>query len=118
MDTSNAIHFQFCVANAIYRYKKLNNVDVNIILAKNLLEVLRASSFLTITQVTFYSDGVKIRLRYAGMDFILDFDYDDTDFVFLTTEKDNVIIIKDCRIEDLRKTLELFNAPISQRTAA
>jgi hypothetical protein len=97
-----------CVADALNRYKTLNNADINYTPAEMLLSTLRGISGVKILRITFYEDGAKIRIRFARTDFIIDFDFEEPDSVFITTFKNGTMVIKDCKIGDLQETLELF----------
>ncbi|MDR2630161.1 MAG: hypothetical protein LBC60_04490 [Spirochaetaceae bacterium] len=96
------------ILNAISRYKKLNGVESDFSPAKSLLWALKSVRSIVVSRITFYEDGAKIRLRFAQTDFIIDFDFEEPDSVFITTFKNGTMFVKDCQIDDLQKTLELF----------
>jgi hypothetical protein len=98
-----------CVLDAQDRYKKLNNTDVDFSPAKSLLLILKYfSSSITVYRITFYADGAKVRAQFAQIEFIIDFDFEEPDFVFVTTFRDDKMFVKDCKVNDLLKILELF----------
>jgi hypothetical protein len=97
-----------CLLDAVSRYLKLNGVEVDFSLAYPLLWALKSTRGIVVSRITFYEDGAKIRIQYAQTNFIIDFDFEEPDSVFITTNKNGEMLIKDCAVSDLQKTLELF----------
>jgi hypothetical protein len=91
-----------CVLDAISRYKKLNNTDIDFSPAKSFLLTLRNfSSSITVLRITFYADGAKVRTQFAKTEFIIDFDFEEPDSVFVTTFRDDKMFVKDCKVNGL-----------------
>ena len=94
--------------DAIGRYKKLNSTEIDCQPVKPLLQALKSARSIVVSRITFYEDGAKIRIQFAQTDFIIDFDFEDPDYVFITTFKDEKMVVKSCKISKLLETLERF----------
>ena len=97
------------VIDALRRYKVVNsNADFDIALAEPFLQVIQALGPQAGPRITFYSDAVKIRLSYGGRDFAIDYNFEEPDSVFILSRTDGKLFVKDCKLADMAKTLELF----------
>jgi hypothetical protein len=95
--------------SALRRYKVVNNnADLDIALAEPFLQAIQTLGPQAEPRITFYSDAVKVRLAYRGQDFAIDYNFEEPDNVFILSRKDGKLIVKDCTLSDIAKTLELF----------
>jgi antitoxin component of RelBE/YafQ-DinJ toxin-antitoxin module len=97
------------VIDALRRYKFVNNnAGLDIAPAEPFLQAIQMLGLQAKPRITFYSDAVKVRLNFKGQDFAIDFNYEEPDSVFILSRKDGKLFVKDCRLADIAKTLELF----------
>ena len=59
-------------------------------------------------RISFQEKEVKVRLTYKGKDFILDYNFDEPDNVFILTRKDGKLFVKDCNLSAIPETLGSF----------
>jgi DNA-damage-inducible protein J len=94
---------------ALRRYKAVNNKsDFDITKAEPFLQAIRALRAQNKARLTFYEDAVKVRLDYAGREYVIDYNFDEPDNVFIVSRKDGKLFVKDCNLAGISKTLELF----------
>jgi hypothetical protein len=51
---------------------------------------------------------VKARIVYKGVEFVIDYNFEEPDTVFILTRKEGKLVAKDCGLNEIAKTLELF----------
>jgi hypothetical protein len=78
-------NIDWCILDAVNRYKQLNAVEPEFSLARPLLATLKSVSGIVVSKITFYEDGAKIRMQFAQTDFIIDFDFEEPTSLFITT---------------------------------
>jgi len=96
--------------DAIRRYKTVNG--------KNDFDISKAESFLLAVEslgiadkdkrITLQESSVKVRLNYNDRDYVLDYNFEESENVFILTRKDGKLIVKDCNLTSIRETLEKF----------
>jgi antitoxin component of RelBE/YafQ-DinJ toxin-antitoxin module len=97
------------VIDALRRYKVVNNnADLDITSAEPFLQAIRALGSQVSPRLTFYEDAVKVRLSCSGRDFVIDYNFEEPNSVFILSRKDGKLFVKDCSLTDIAKTLELF----------
>jgi hypothetical protein len=86
-----------CINDAIQRFEFLNPGDH--------IEISQAQPFLDKVvkldpnaHISFYHDSVKVRIN----EYILDYDYEDPDMVFISSFIDGVLVVKDCQIDNIK----------------
>jgi len=96
--------------DAIRRYKSVNG--------KNDFDIARAEPFLRSIEnlgiadkdmrITLQENAVKIKLIYNSMDYVLDYNFEEPENVFILTRKDGKLIVKDCNLTNIHETLGNF----------
>jgi hypothetical protein len=103
------INFDYYINDAIQRYKLVNHADsYDLTLAKPFLSALRTFCYSVVPRITFYDDAVKVRLIFNQQEFIIDYDYEEPDSVFVSTFEDDNLIIKDGNIAEIYALLRSF----------
>ena len=59
-------------------------------------------------RITFQEKAVKVRLNHNGKDYVLDYNFDEPDNVFVLTRKDGKLYVKDCNLDGIPETLGSF----------
>jgi hypothetical protein len=97
------------VIDALRRYKFVtNNADLDMALAEPFLQAIQTLGLQAEPHITFYSEAVKVRLNFKGQDFAIDYTFEEPDSVFILSRKAGKLFVKDCKLADIAKTLELF----------
>jgi hypothetical protein len=101
--------FNWFIQDAIRRYKLVNNTSgydysPSIPFLKALFSLYPHIA----PRISFYNDAAKVLTVHAGKEFILDYDYDESDSIFISCEKNGIMVVKDCKLTCLRQTLEFF----------
>jgi DNA-damage-inducible protein J len=96
--------------DAMKRYKSVNN--------KSDFEIARTEPFFRALEslgavngnmrITFQEKAVKVRLNHKGKDYVLDYNFDEPDNVFILTRKGGKLFIKDSSLAGIPETLESF----------
>jgi len=96
--------------DAIMRYKSVNS--------KNDFDISKAELFLYSIEnlgiadkdmrITLQENAVKVRLNYNCMDYVLDYNFEEPENVFILTRKDGKLIVKDCNLTNIPETLGNF----------
>jgi DNA-damage-inducible protein J len=95
--------------DALRRYRAVNNKsDFDIAKAEPFLQAVHALRMQNKTRITFYEDAVKVRLDHAGREYVIDYNFEEPDSVFIVSRKDGKLFVKDCPLAGISKTLELF----------
>jgi len=92
------------------RYKSVNG--------KSDFDIAKAEPFLRAVEnlgiadkdmrITLQEKAVKVRLNYNGRDYVLDYNFEEPENVFILTRKDGKLITKDCNLTGIRETLGNF----------
>ena len=97
------------IIDALKRYKTINGkTEYNIIKTEPFLNAVQALDFKKDMRITLQENSVKIRLIYKDRNFILDYNFDEPDNVFILSKKNEKLIIKDCNLAKMSETLEHF----------
>ena len=59
-------------------------------------------------RITFQEKAVKVRLNHKGNNYVLDYNFDEPDNVFILTRKDGKLFVKDCNLDGIPETLGSF----------
>ena len=95
--------------DALRRYKTVNdNADIDIAKAEPFLQALRALGPLSEPRITFYEDSMKVRLKIKGEEYVIDYNFEEPESVFILSRQKGKLIAKDCSLPNIAKTLELF----------
>jgi DNA-damage-inducible protein J len=98
------------LVDAIRRYKSVNG--------KSDFDISKAAPFFRAIEnhgianenmrITLQDKSVKIRLNYKGKDYVLDYNFDEPDNVFVLTRDGDKLFVKDCNLNNICETLESF----------
>ncbi|GHU46895.1 hypothetical protein FACS1894200_01390 [Spirochaetia bacterium] len=99
--------------DAICRYKAVNNnAGFDLVRAEPFLQALGTTLGelcpFTEPRMTFYEDAVKVRLNVKGGEFVIDYNFEEPQMVFILSRREGKLVVKDCGLADIPKTLELF----------
>jgi addiction module RelB/DinJ family antitoxin len=97
------------LVDALRRYRVVNNkTDFDIAKAEPFLRAVEALGTQVPKRITLQDEAVKIKLYFKGQEYVLDYNFEEPNSVFILTQKDGKLIVKDCALSDTSKTLELF----------
>jgi antitoxin component of RelBE/YafQ-DinJ toxin-antitoxin module len=94
--------------NALRRYKAVNNVDFGIAKAEPFLQALWGLGSIVEPHITLYEEAVKVRLKFKGREFVIDYNFEEPKTVFILSRQDGKLFAKDCALADIERTLGLF----------
>ena len=103
--------FDSFLNDAIRRYKEINHTeDLDIIGAEKFLTALRSLNIRLHPQlyIMFNKFSVKAQINLDNNEFMLDYDYDDTNSVFILFSKGETCIVKECTLDKIEETLRSF----------
>jgi hypothetical protein len=102
--------FSLQIDSAIARYKRINNIEsYDRKNAEPFLSALKPISAFSIQRITFYDDAVKTRISFKEREFIIDYDFEEPDAVFVSTfVNEDTLAVKDGALTDLLSLLEAF----------
>ncbi|MDR0287656.1 MAG: hypothetical protein LBI03_08155 [Clostridiales bacterium] len=103
--------FSSYLNDALKRYKEINNGAV--------FEVAKADSFLRVLKnvcntlqlqpyIIFNKFATKVQFSFNGKDFVLDYDHEDQNTVFILSSKDETLIVKESILDKLEETIRSF----------
>jgi hypothetical protein len=108
LDDSRAEHFNICLVDAINRYKWLNKAETyDITAAKPFLSAINCL-YPDLPVITFFDDSVKARFTFNQTEFVVDYDFEEPEPVYVSAYKDDLLVFKTCFLEKLKETLEQF----------
>ena len=96
--------------DAMKRYKSINGKsDFDIARAEPFFQAIENLGTLNENiRITFQEKAVKVRLKYNGKEYVLDYNFDEPDSVFILTRKDGKLLVKDCNLAGIHETLGSF----------
>jgi antitoxin component of RelBE/YafQ-DinJ toxin-antitoxin module len=94
--------------DALRRYKVVNNADFDITRAEPFLQALWRLDSIIESRITLYEDAVKARLKFKGREFVIDYNFEEPEMVFILSRQDGKLFAKDCALADIKRTLGLF----------
>ena len=59
-------------------------------------------------RITLQENAVKVRLKLKGEDYVLDYNFEEPDSVFILSQRDGKLFVKDCNLSGISETLERF----------
>ena len=97
------------IVDALRRYKTVNSrTDFDIAKAEPFLQAIEALGTQITPRITLQEQAVKIRLSFKGREYVLDYNFEEPGSVFILSRRDGKLIVKDCDLSSISKTLELF----------
>jgi hypothetical protein len=109
--TNDYEEFDIFLNDAIKRFKEIyNGSDPDKTKADKFLSALKSLSGKNNLKpyIIFNKFAVKVQLNVADKEFILDYDYEDLNTVFILLSKDGTIFVKECTIDRIEETLGSF----------
>jgi len=108
-ETSNNLPYNEALIDAVKRYKTVNNkTDYDIAKAEPFLRTVDMFYKHIPKRLTLQDGSVKIRLNHQGQEYVLDYNFEEPDNVFILTRKDGKLIVKDCALNEISSAMELF----------
>jgi DNA-damage-inducible protein J len=108
-ETANDTLSSEALVDALRRYKAVNNqADFDIAKAEPFLRAIEALGTQITPRITLQEEAVKFRLNFKGREYVLDYNFEEPGSVFILSRKDGKLIVKDCDLSSISKTLELF----------
>ena len=95
--------------DALRRFKAVNNkTDFDYVKAEPFLKAIDALGNNKEMRISLQENAVKVRLNFKGKDFVLDYNFEEPDAVFILSRVDGKLFVKDCSLNGLLETLRLF----------
>jgi len=108
-ETSAGILESEAFIDAIKRYKSINNkADFDVTKLEPLFVALEAIGSDKNMRMTLQENAAKVRLGFKGREYVLDYNFEEPDTVFILSRKDGKLFVKDCDLADIGRTLGLF----------
>ena len=103
--------FNTYLSDALKRYEEINNGTVfNVAIAESFLLTLKdvCNKMRLQPYIIFNKFATKIQLFFNNMEFVLDYDHEDHNTVFVLASKNGTLIVKESTLDNLEKILRLF----------
>jgi addiction module RelB/DinJ family antitoxin len=94
--------------DALRRYKAVNNADFDIAKTEPFLQALWGLGSVAEPRITLYREAVKVRLKFKDREFVIDYNFEEPETVFILSRQDGKLFAKDCALADIERTLGLF----------
>jgi len=95
--------------DALKRYKSINgNAIFDIAKAEPFFQAIETHDAKKNMRITLQEKAIKVRLNFRGKDFVLDYNFEEPDSVFILSRQGGKLIIKDCNLAGISETLERF----------
>jgi DNA-damage-inducible protein J len=108
-ETNTGILENEVIIDALKRYKAVNNKsDFDISKIEPFFKTLKNFDYDNNMRMTFQENAVKVRLNFKGRDFVLDYNFEEPDSVFILSRRDGKLLVKDCSLVNIRETMEYF----------
>jgi DNA-damage-inducible protein J len=98
------------LVDAMKRYKSVNGKS-DFDIAKTEPFFLAMENLGTVNKnvrITLQEKAVKVRLNHKGRAYVLDYNFDEPENVFILTRKDGKLFVKDCNLAGISETLGSF----------
>jgi addiction module RelB/DinJ family antitoxin len=105
------------IIDALRRYKAISGkAGFDMAKAEPFLQALRTldpeaepcGEASSASKITLYEDAVKVRMPYKGREFVIDYNFEEPDSVFILSRKDGKLAVRDCGLDRISQTLESF----------
>ena len=108
-ETNTGIFENEAIFDALKRYKSVNNKsDFDIAKIEPLLKILENLDCDKNMRMTLQENAVKVRLNFKSKDYVLDYNFEEPNSVFILSRKDGKLFVKDCNLANIRETMEQF----------
>ena len=93
--------------DALKRYKSINNkTDFDITKAEPFIRAVETLNLDSKMRITLQENAVKARLNYKSKEYVLDYNFEEPDKLFILRKKGDKLFIKDCHINEILQTLD------------
>jgi DNA-damage-inducible protein J len=97
------------LVDALKRYKSVSGKDdFDIAKTEPFLRVAESLDSEKSMRITLQENAVKVRLNFKGEDYVLDYNFQEPDSVFILSRRNGKLFVKDCNLSEISKTLERF----------
>jgi DNA-damage-inducible protein J len=97
------------LVDALKRYKSVNGRDdFDIAKTEPFFRAIETFNSDKSVRITLQETSVKVRLNFKGEDFVLDYNFEEPDNVFILSRREGKLIVKDCNLSEIFGTLERF----------
>jgi len=108
-ETNTEVFENEALIDALKRYKSVNNKsDFDIAKIEPFLRALEIVHSKESMRMTLQEKTVKVRLNFKGKDYVLDYNFEEPDNVFILARKDGKLFVKDCKLSNILEALERF----------
>ena len=95
--------------DALKRYKSVSGKDdFNIAKTEPFFRAVKTLDSDKSVRITLQENAVKVRLNFKGEDYILDYNFEEPDSVFILSRRDRKLFVRDCNLNGILETLECF----------
>lgn len=104
-------NFNFYINDALKRYKEINNdISFDTVTINDFLTVLKdvCNTLHLQPYIIFNKFATKVQLIYDNKDFVLDYDHEDSDTVFILSSISGILTVKESSLDKLEETLRSF----------
>ena len=97
------------LVDALKRYKSVSGKDdFDIAKTEPFFQAVKTLDFDKNMRITLQENAIKVRLNFRGEDFVLDYNFEEPDSVFILSRRDGKLFVKDCNLNGILETLERF----------
>jgi DNA-damage-inducible protein J len=97
------------LVDALKRYRSISGKnDFDITMTEPFFRAVETLGSDKNMKITLQENAVKVRLNFKGTDYVLDYNFDEPDNVFILSRKNGKLFVKDCRLSKIAETLEWF----------
>ena len=95
--------------DALKRYKSINSKAIfDIAKTEPFFQAIETLDVKKNMRITLQEKAIKVRLNFRGKDFVLDYNFEEPDNVFILSRQEGKLFIKDCNLAGVSETLERF----------
>jgi addiction module RelB/DinJ family antitoxin len=95
--------------DALKRYKSVNRKEYyDIAKIEPFLRALETVDSKKGMRITLQEKAVKARFNFKSKDYVLDYNFEEPDNVFILARKDDKLFVKDCKLSNILETLGSF----------
>ena len=108
-ETGAEIFENAALIDALKRYKSVSGKDdFDIAKTEPFLRAVKNLDSDKSMRITLQENAVKVRLNFKGDNYVLDYNFEEPDSVFILSRKDEKLFVKDCNLNGIHETLESF----------
>ena len=97
------------LVDALKRYKSVNGRDdFDIAKTEPFFRAVRTLDSGKSMRITLQENAVKVRLNFKGEEYVLDYNFEEPDSVFILSRRGEKLFVKDCNLNGISETLERF----------